>query len=149
MIITSDAIKLDGSIISQYTCDGSGLSPSLTFSEVPVAAKSLVVIMEDPDSPEGLFTHWLIYDMSPATLQIVEGKEPLTGKQGINDFAAKGYGGPCPHTGTHHYYFRLFALGIMLGLPEGISSKELKQAMYDNIIESAELVGTYKKQNSM
>jgi hypothetical protein len=145
MTITSAAFKLSDKIPPQYTCDGEDINPPLAFSEVPEGAKSLALIMDDPDAPNSTFTHWVIYDMSPLTLQIPENSTPITGKMGINDFAHKGYGGPCPPTGTHHYHFKLYALDIETGLPDGASDEELMIAMDGHILESAELISEYQR----
>lgn len=145
MQITSDALQVDGHILPKYTCDGENISPPLTFSEIPDDTKSLAFIMDDPDAPNGTFTHWLLYNMSPATLQIVEKQMPLTGIAGRNDFGNQGYGGPCPPSGEHRYVFKLFALDTMLDLPEGATSSELQTAMEGHIILSVELTGAYAK----
>jgi Raf kinase inhibitor-like YbhB/YbcL family protein len=145
MKISSSAVQASGQLLPQYTCDGENQNPPLTFSEVPVEAKSLVLILEDPDAPGGTFTHWLLYDMSPATLQIPDGAPPMTGNAGTNDFGGVGYGGPCPPSGTHRYYFRLYALDITLGLPQGASRQQLQTAMEGHVMAAAELMGTYAK----
>lgn len=146
MQIATDAIKADGQLWEQYTCDGDNMSPPLTFSEIPKNAQSLVLIMEDPDAPSGLFTHWLLYDMSPATLQIPENEMPLTGMAGTNDFGNLGYGGPCPPKGRHHYIFRLYAMDSTLDIPEGANRDALLDAMDDHvIIDMAEITATYEK----
>ena len=147
MTISSDAIGLDDRLNQEYTCDGKNISPPLTFSEVPVEAKSLALIMEDPDAPDGTFTHWLLYGMSPATLQIVENHMPMTGQTGTNDFGKAAYGGPCPPSGRHHYLFRLYALDTMLDLPDGVPKQSLLDAMEGHIIEVAETVSTYARKN--
>ena len=148
MTITSDAIQLNGTLRPDYTCDGEGGSPPLTFSEIPDKAQSLALIMEDPDAPSGTFTHWLLYDMSPATLQIPGGGMPQTGKAGVNDFGKPGYGAPSPPNGTHRYVFKLFALDSLLELPEGFTKQQLEAALQGHIIDSAEVVGAYARQSS-
>jgi Raf kinase inhibitor-like YbhB/YbcL family protein len=145
MTITSTAIRPDGSLLPDYTCDGAGSSPPLTFSEVPATAKSLALIVDDPDAPGGTFTHWLLYDMSPATLQIPENGLPLTGKVGTNDFGQLGYGGPCPPAGEHRYVFKLYALDNLPALPEGATRADLDQAIEGHIIDSTETTTTYQK----
>jgi Raf kinase inhibitor-like YbhB/YbcL family protein len=145
MTITSDAIKVDGQIMQEYTCDGENTSPPLTFSDIPAGTTSLAFILEDPDAPNGVFTHWLLYDMSPAVLEVVENQMPVTGKAGTNDFGNVGYASPCPPSGTHRYVFRLFALDAMLDLPEGASRQDVQHAMRDHVIDSAEVTSTYTK----
>jgi Raf kinase inhibitor-like YbhB/YbcL family protein len=145
MTITSTAIDGKGKVMPQYTCDGKDINPPLTFSEIPVESQSLALVMDDPDAPGGIFTHWLLYDMSPATLQITENHMPLTGKAGTNSFGKVGYGGPCPPSGTHRYFFTLYALNTVLDLPEGATKEALVQAMDGHVLAQCELVGTYTK----
>src|SRR5262249_51196814 len=110
MTITSTAFQNNDPIPPEYGYDGRNVNPPLTFSEVPAEAKSLLLIVEDPDAPNGTFTHWILYNMSPATLQILEGQLPLGAQQATNDFGTPGYGGPKPPPGKpHRYVFRLFA----------------------------------------
>jgi len=145
MTIGTTAIDGKGFLLPQYTCDGEGVSPPLTFSEVPMETKSLALIMDDPDAPNGTFTHWLLYDMSPGVLQITENTPPMTGKSGTNDFGKTGYGGACPPAGTHRYYFKLFALDSALDLPEGASRQALETAMSGHVLETAEVMGQYAR----
>lgn len=145
MTITSSALDANDKILTQYTCEGPNVSPPLTFSEITPDAHSLTLILEDPDAPGGVFTHWILYDMSPATLQLTERTPPLTGRSGTNDFGSMGYGGPCPPTGSHRYIFKLYALNTTLALPEGATKDEVIRAMDGHILEVAELVGTYAK----
>jgi Raf kinase inhibitor-like YbhB/YbcL family protein len=145
MTITSTAVQANGHILPDYTCDGRNNSPPLTFSEIPDDATSLALIVEDPDAPHGVFVHWLLYDMSPATLQIPENGQPMTGKVGVNDFGQLGYGGPCPPSGTHRYIFSLYALDDTLDLPEGATKDQLQTAMHGHMIASAQLIGSYTK----
>jgi len=143
MQITSSAVDSKEQILKQYTCNGKNYSPPLTFSEVPIETQSLALIMEDPDAPNGIFTHWILFDMSPATLQLGENQPPMTGKNGTNDFGHEDYGGPCPPSGSHRYFFKLYALDIWLNAPAGISRQDLLSAIDGHIIASAELVGSY------
>ena len=144
MTITSDSIDSDGFIASKYTCSGENDNPQLNFLDVPTEAKSLSLIMEDPDSQGGTFTHWLLYDMSPRTIQLVAGQTSRTGRSGINSFGKRGYGGPCPVAGTHHYFFKLYALDTVLSLSEDVSKDTLLKAMETHIIDYAELIGKYE-----
>lgn len=144
--ITSTAIQANGNILPQYTCDGQNISPPLTFSEIPIEAKSLVLIVDDPDAPNGTFTHWLLYDMPPSILAIPENDKPQIGKEGTNDFGDVGYGGPCPPSGTHRYNIHLYALDVTLDLPEGASRQEVEEAMNGHIFQDAKVMGTYAKQ---
>lgn len=143
MEITSSGIDASGKILRQYTADGDNINPPLTFSQIPDNTASLVLIVEDPDAPNGTFTHWIVYGMSPATMQIVDGAMPMTGKCGINDFGNMKYDGPAPPSGTHRYFFKLYALDTELNLSDVPRRKDILAAMEGHIIEKAEIMGTY------
>ena len=147
MQITSRVFQHNEYIPGKYTCDGPDVNPPLTFSDIPVQTKSMVIIVDDPDAPDGLFTHWALYNLSPGTQQLSENAGSGAGTQGRNDFGTIGYGGPCPPTGTHRYFFRLFALNEELHLPEGLPRKELNDALKNHIVEIAELIGLYEKRS--
>ena len=139
----SSAAFLDGQHIPEkYTCDGENINPQLVIGNIPKEAQSLALIMEDPDAPNGTFTHWLIWDM-PVLHTIMENEAP--GTQGRNDFGENKYGGPCPPDGTHRYYFRLYALQEKLNLPEGSSKEELLKAIEPVKLAKAELMGKYNR----
>lgn len=154
MQITSRAFENSQRIPSKYTCDGDRLlSPEFIVSEVPEAAQSLVLIMDDPDVPKvlhanGNFTHWVAFNISPATSLIPEGAK--IGTQGSNTAGRTGYTGPCPppehEPKTHRYFFKLYALTTTLDLPEGASKEDVEAAMGDHLIASAELYGTYSRE---
>ena len=114
MKITSSAFQEGGNIPSKFTCDGGDSSPPLQIAEIPSSAKSLALVVDDPDAPSGLFTHWIVWNISPQTNGIAEGSTPK-GVQGTNDFGKAGYGGPCPPSGTHRYYVKIFALDRRAG----------------------------------
>jgi len=143
MRITSPEFVNNSSIPAKFTCEGEDMSPRLNIESIPPAAKSLALIVDDPDAPMGTWVHWVVYDI-PITAAIEENSIP--GKQGINDFHRKDYGGPCPPSGTHRYFFKLYALDSELGLPEGIDKQALERAMQHHILAKAELIGLYKKQ---
>lgn len=146
MNITSTAFQHNGNISSKYTCDGENVNPPLTFSEIPKEAKSLVLIVDDPDAVGGkTFLHWLLYNIPPATMQIMENSIPESSSQGLTHFGKAGYGGPCPPSGTHRYFFKLFAIDTVLDLPDGASREEVEEKMKDHIIASAEMIGLYKR----
>lgn len=145
MVISSDAFPPNGEIPRKYTCEGENINPPLVFADIPPEAVSLALILEDPDAPGKVFTHWVLYDMPAAAIQIVEGQPADIGKVGMNDFGTAGYSGPCPPSGTHRYVFHLYALDMMIDLPEGISKADLLSTAEGHIIESAELVGVYTK----
>lgn len=148
MQVTSTAFQHNEPIPAKYSCEGANVNPPLTFSEVPKKAKSLVLLVEDPDAPNGTFTHWVLYDMPPTILQILENETPEIGKQGLSDFGEAVYGGPCPPSGQHRYFFKLFALNTMLNLAEGVRAQEVYDAMEGKVIGSAELVGLYEKKGA-
>jgi Raf kinase inhibitor-like YbhB/YbcL family protein len=142
MKITSPEFKSNELIPSKFTCEGQDINPALVIEDIPAEAGSLALIVDDPDAPMGTWVHWVVYDM-PVISRIDENTVP--GKQGINDFRKKDYGGPCPPSGTHRYFFKIYALDGELGLEEGINKKTLEKAMQGHILDKAELIGLYKK----
>jgi Raf kinase inhibitor-like YbhB/YbcL family protein len=145
MKITSSVFQQGGNIPSKFTCDGADTSPPLQIQEVPPTAKSLVLIVDDPDAPSGLFTHWIIWNISPQASTIAEGSAPK-GVEGMNDFGKSRYGGPCPPSGTHRYFFKIFALDKELDLPAGSKRAQLDAAMKGHVIAQGELMGRYSRQ---
>jgi Raf kinase inhibitor-like YbhB/YbcL family protein len=145
MKIESSEFKDSQRIPDKFTCDGDDINPPLEISDVPDKAQSLSLILDDPDSPSGKFTHWLVFNISSETKKIEENSLSELLMQGKNDFGNKNYGGPCPHGGTHRYVFELFALDVNLDLAPGSSREKLEQAMEGHIIERAKLVGTYSR----
>jgi Raf kinase inhibitor-like YbhB/YbcL family protein len=144
MTITSSAFQQGGNIPSRFTCDGGNTSPPLQITGVPSEAKTLVIIADDPDAPSGLFTHWLVWNIPSRTNAIAEGSTPK-GVHGTNDFGKSGYGGPCPPSGTHRYYFRVFALDRELALGPGAKRSQLDAAMKGHVIAQGELMGRYAR----
>jgi len=144
MKVTSSAFQQGANIPSKFSCDGPNTSPPLQISDVPTEAKSLVLIVDDPDAPNGLFTHWAVWNISPQNTTIGEGNTPK-GVQGTNDFGKSGYGGPCPPSGTHRYYFKVFALDRELDLPVGAKRSQLDAAMKGHVIAQGELMGRYSR----
>ena len=144
MKLSSSAFEDDEAIPSEYTCDGADVSPPLTFSDVPENTKSFVLIVDDPDAPMGTWVHWLIWNI-PANKTVFSKGENITFSQGRNDFGKLDYGGPCPPSGTHRYFFKLYALDTTLELNEGATKKQLESAMAGHILEEAQLMGTYKR----
>jgi Raf kinase inhibitor-like YbhB/YbcL family protein len=144
MKITSSAFQQGASIPSKFSCDGADTSPPLQIQEIPPAAKSLVLIVDDPDAPSGLFTHWIAWNISPQTSTIAEGSAPK-GMQGSNDFGKSGYGGPCPPSGTHRYFFKIFALDQELTLAAGSKRAQLDSAMKGHVLAQGELMGRYSR----
>jgi Raf kinase inhibitor-like YbhB/YbcL family protein len=144
MKITSSAFQQAGNIPSKFTCDGADSSPPLQIADIPSGAKSLVLIVDDPDAPGGLFTHWIVWNISPQTMAISEASAPK-GVHGQNDFGKSDYGGPCPPSGTHRYYFRIFALDRELDLPPGSRRTQLDAAMKGHVVAQGELIGRYAR----
>lgn len=142
MKLTSKEFVHNESIPKKFTCQGDDISPELTIEEIPDGAQSLALIVEDPDAPGKTFDHWVAYDI-PVDGKIPEGATP--GTQGFNDFGNTGYGGPCPPSGTHRYFFKVFALDEHLGLSAGLGKNDLQSAMKNHILGEAELVGLYAK----
>ncbi|NGX52805.1 MAG: putative lipoprotein LppC [Candidatus Anoxychlamydiales bacterium] len=138
----SSVFKNNEMIPRKFTCQGEGINPKLVFEDIPKEAKSLALIMDDPDAPNQTFVHWVIYNM-PITDKIDEASS--LGIKGINSAGAVGYYGPCPPTGTHRYFFKLYALDAMLDLKGEFSKKALEMAMKDHIIEKAQIIGIYIK----
>lgn len=136
----------NGKIPSKYTCDGEDAAPEITISEVPSNAKELVLIVDDPDAPMGTWVHWLVYNIPSTTVKLDALSLPEGVKQGKTDFQRIGWGGPCPPSGTHRYFFKLYAIDKQLDLPQGVRKPELEKAIKDHIIEKAELIGLYQRQ---
>lgn len=146
MEIESIAFKNGGNIPPKYTCDGEDVNPPLIFSGAPKSAKSLALIVDDPDAPMGIWNHWLIWNIPLKVKQIAENSFPKTAERGLNSWNKRKYGGPCPPVGTHHYIFKLYALDIKLRLGPGTNNIKLKAAIESHILAKAELVGLYSRQ---
>lgn len=147
LVVDSPEFSQNGHIPLQYSCDGENINPPVNISNVPEGAKTLALIMEDPDAPDGTFTHWLLWNIYPND-KITE--KTSLGVTGINSFGKTGYGGPCPPSGTHRYYFKVYALDRELAIVAGEDKNSLLEAMEGHILATGELVGRYarKKVNS-
>ena len=151
MRLHSPAFQYGQQIPRKYTCDGEDVSPPLIIEDVPGDAKALVIIVEDPDAPKRNFTHWVIYNIPPATRELPEGipkvGETTFGLQGVNDFGKIGWGGPCPPRGhgTHRYFFRLYALDTVLDLRPGATKEQVRAAMQGRVLAEAEYMGVYSR----
>jgi len=141
--ITSPSFQAGGDIPTKFTCNGTNVSPELQISSVPNEAKSVVLIVDDPDAPRGLFTHWIVWNIDPKTTRVAENSTPTAGVQGINDFGKRNYGGPCPPSGMHRYFFKIFALDIKLELKPSARRAELDAAMRGHVLAEGELMGRY------
>lgn len=140
--VFSTAFSHNGHIPSEYTCDGKDINPPLEVSDIPDGTKSLAIIVEDPDAPRGVFDHWLVWNISPNEA-IAEKANP--GISGTNDFGNTGYGGPCPPSGVHRYFFKVYALDTKLDLLDGADKNALLEAMADHILAQGEIMGLYQK----
>jgi len=143
MKITSPEFAHNTSIPKKFTCEGQDINPPLVISDIPSEAKSLTLIVDDPDAPMGTWVHWVAYNI-PIIKRIEESSVP--GVQGVNNAGTKNYHGPCPPSGTHRYFFKLYALDTALNLAEGASKGAVEKAMQGHILDKAELIGLYKKQ---
>ncbi len=142
MEVTSPSFIQNGMIPQKFTCDGSDVNPALELHAVPQETQSLTLIVDDPDAPGGTFDHWIVYDI-PLTSRIEE--DSIPGKQGMNDFRNTQYGGPCPPSGTHRYFFKVYALDQNLRLPQGKRKRDVQRAMQGHILANAALVGRYNR----
>jgi len=141
MKLTSPDFENNKMIPRKFTCEGADVNPTLVIEDIPAGTKSLALIVDDPDAP-GTWVHWVVYDI-PVVSRIDE--DSIPGKQGMNDFRRKDYGGPCPPSGTHRYFFKLYALDKELALGERVDKKALEKAMQGHILDKAELIGLYKR----
>jgi len=145
LTISSPAFPHNGMIPSKYTCDGTDVNPPLTFENIPGRSRSLALIVDDPDAPRGTWVHWVAWNIGPGTMEIAEKSVPRGALQGTNDFRKQAYGGPCPPSGTHRYFFKLYALDTSLSLKAGATKPQLEEAMIGHVLESAELIGLYQR----
>lgn len=150
MIVTSAAFKDGGPIPSTYTCDGEDTSPPLAWTDPPPGTKSLAFINDDPDAPGKTWVHWVLSNLPPSSRGLPAGVPPDEElpdgtRQGMTDFGRIGYGGPCPPSGTHRYYFKLYALDTLLTLAPGATKPQLEQAMQGHVLTQAQLMGTYRR----
>jgi Raf kinase inhibitor-like YbhB/YbcL family protein len=141
--VTTSAFQASGDIPPKFTCNGANVNPGLKINGVPNEAKSLVLIVDDPDAPRGLFTHWIVWNIDPKATDIGENSAPAGGIQGTNDFGKRSYGGPCPPSGTHRYFFKIFALDTKLDLKAGAHRAELDAAMRGHTLAQGELMARY------
>jgi len=142
LVVTSSAFGNKKSIPPKYTCDDEDVNPPLNIEGVPEETKSLVLVVEDPDSPSGLWIHWLVWNILP-TGKIKENSIP--GIEGLTTNKRRGYGGPCPSSGTHRYFFKVYALDTKLDLNENAQKQDVEKAMENHILAKGELVGLYKR----
>ncbi|MFH1269902.1 MAG: YbhB/YbcL family Raf kinase inhibitor-like protein [Candidatus Omnitrophota bacterium] len=142
MRLISPEFNNNGVIPKKFTCEGQDINPALIIEDIPRSAKSLALIVDDPDAPMGTWVHWVVYNM-PVISRIDEDNIP--GEQGINTAGRKDYHGPCPPSGTHRYFFKIYALDAELNLKPGLNKQGLEKAIEGHILEKAELLGLYRK----
>ncbi|MBI4080451.1 MAG: YbhB/YbcL family Raf kinase inhibitor-like protein [Candidatus Levybacteria bacterium] len=152
MKINSSAFEHNSPIPAKYTCQGEDVNPPLQFTDVPKESKSLALIVDDPDAmpagmqaPSKTWVHWVVYNIPPSVTTVGENSEPKGGTQADTDFGKDSYGGPCPPSGVHRYFFKLYALDTTLDLPEFADKAMLEEAMKGHVLEQAELMGLYQK----
>ena len=148
--LTSTAFKEGEAIPRGYTCDGANVSPPLEWTGVSKTAKTIALIADDPDAPAGTWVHWVLYNLPAGGLGLIENTPPTEtlnggGVQGKNDFGKIGYGGPCPPSGTHRYFFKFYALDSDLSLKPGATKAEVEKAMEGHIVGQAQLMGKYRR----
>lgn len=144
MKITSDAFQNNEKIPAIYTCDGNNTSPDLNIEGAPANTKSLALIVDDPDAPAGLWTHWTVWNINPNTTKINANSKPEGSVVGPNTRGNKSYGGPCPPSGTHRYFFKIYALDTVLDIREDSVVATLKKALEGHILDSATIIGLYR-----
>ena len=149
--VTSSAFEEGGMIPSRYTCDGENVSPPLNWEQVPEATRTVALICDDPDAPMGTFVHWVLFNLPADTTELPEDFPddetlPNGARQGISDFGKTGYGGPCPPSGTHRYYFKVYALDTKLDVVSIMDKPTLLEAMEGHILAQGQIMGKYKRQ---
>ena len=150
MELTSSAFTHEASIPEKYTCKAENISPELSWGEPPAGTQSFALIMDDPDAPVGTWVHWVLFNIPASTRNLPEAFPsdttlPDGSTSGNSSFGGPGYGGPCPPSGTHRYFFKLYALDEMLAISAGATKGELEKAMAGHILAQAELMGTFSK----
>jgi Raf kinase inhibitor-like YbhB/YbcL family protein len=145
MKLTSNTFENMKNIPAQYGCHGNNINPPFSISDIPDGTKSLALVVDDPDAPNGDFVHWLVWNIPATTSMIESGILPENSVQGLNDAKHNNYYGPCPPSGLHRYYFKLFALDILLDLKKNSRKADLINAMDGHILGQTELVGIYSK----
>ena len=143
MQLLSSAFNHGDPLPERFAREEGNLSPPLTISQVPDGTASLLLIMEDPDAQHGTFTHWIVFNLAPNVGVLLENEVPPGARQGRNSFGDVGYGGPRPPSGTHRYFFHVYALDCPLDLPEGASRADVEAAMEQHVLENATLMGRY------
>jgi len=145
MKITSSAFQNGELIPVKFTADGADVNPPLRLEGVPEGAKSLVLIMDDPDAPVGVWDHWIVFNIPASVTEISENSTPEGAVVGRNSWGRQEYGGPAPPSGVHRYFFKLYALDTTLNLPAGATKSQVESAMKGHILAEAQLMGKYSR----
>jgi len=143
LIVKSSAFEANKPIPRKYSCDGQDINPPLKIEGLPKEAKTLVLIVDDPDAPSGTFDHWVVWNI-PASMANI-GENAVPGMEGMNSARQQGYMGPCPPSGTHRYFFKIYALDTALTLSIGSKKKDVEKAIQDHILAKGELIGLYSR----
>lgn len=142
LTLSSPDFEHEGVLPKRFTCDGDDINPTIYIDGIPQGSKSLVVIMEDPDVPTTTFSHWVVWDITPQQV-LMEGS--VKGVEGSNSLGKNNYLGPCPVTGSHRYFFKVYALDVILGLDKNADKWDLEKAMTSHIVARGEIMGTYRR----
>ena len=141
--VMSPAFENNELIPAKYTCDGDDVNPPLTIEGIPEGTKTLALIVDDPDCPTGTWDHWIVWNIPATTSKIAENTVP--GTEGLNDFRRRSYGGPCPPSGTHRYFFKVCAIDVKLDLSPTSRKKDVEKAMQGHVLAKGELIGLYRR----
>jgi Raf kinase inhibitor-like YbhB/YbcL family protein len=145
VILESEAF-VDGAVIpARYTCDGDDVAPPLSWRDAPPGTITFALVVDDPDAPAGTWVHWVLFDVPASESAIREGASPRGARAGKNSWGRSGYGGPCPPSGTHRYFFKLYAVDRALGVAPGITAAELVRALQGHVLAEAVLMGRYAR----
>ena len=142
LTVTSPAFRHNGFIPVKYTCDGDDVNPPLNVTGIPDGAKSLVLIVDDPDAPMGTWDHWIVWNINP--VEVIQ-ENSVPGTEGLNDSRTRSYTGPCPPSGTHRYFFKVYALDEKLDLKTNSRKKDVENAIKGHVLAKGEIVGLYKR----
>ncbi len=145
MRLTSPVFNNNDFLPDKYACRGANVNPPLVIDDVPAGTQSLVLIVDDPDAPAGTWTHWLVWNIKPEITEIAENSVPAGAVEGTTSWGKPGYDGPCPPSGTHRYFFKVFALNTVLDLPPTMTAERLLAAIQDHLLARAEIVAKYSK----
>ena len=143
LVVKSPSFQANTLIPKKYSCDGEGVNPPLTIEGVPKESKSLVLVVDDPDASGGTFDHWVVWDIPPSTTKIAE--HTIPGTEGLNSARQKGFMSPCPPSGTHRYFFKVYALDVELKLDAKTTKRDLERALQNHILGRGELIGLYHR----